>query len=186
MNLRFDTMDKPKLVAAIAVTAAVLAVSGSVMLTRPSGAADRANLKKQRAAAGMPDMEAMCAKMLEQTAAELGLTTGQKEQFQAAQDRAETSRRALFEDKSLATFGSAAEWMLLGEEAFQVTGSPLDGVFLRTDSTDDGYLLYGLNLLSTRHQEGSNITFIDGHSKWLRPDQVFANKYPTGGGDTCQ
>ena len=70
--------------------------------------------------------------------------------------------------------------MLLGEEAFQISGSPLDGVFLRTDSTDDGFFLYGLNLLSTRHQEGSNITFIDGHSKWLRPEQVYANKYPTG------
>lgn len=76
--------------------------------------------------------------------------------------------------------------MLLGEEAFQVTGSPLDGVFLRTASTDDGYLLYGINMLSTRHQQGSNITFIDGHSKWLQPDQVFTNKYPTGGEDTCQ
>ena len=87
--------------------------------------------------------------------------------------------------KPLAAFNRSADWMLFGEEAGNGIGSS-DASFLRTDSTDDAYLAYQLNLLSTRHQNGSNITFIDGHSKWFQPDRVFANKYPTGGEDTCQ
>ena len=87
--------------------------------------------------------------------------------------------------KSLAAFDKSAEWMLFGEEASGGFGSS-DASFLRMASTDDAYLAYQLNLLSTRHQNGSNITFLDGHSKWFQPDRVFTNKYPTGGADTCQ
>ena len=101
MNLRVDTFDRQKLAAVVVVTAAALAVGGSALLMHPSAAADKANLKKQRAAAGMPDMEAMRAKMLDRTAAELSLTASQKEQFQAAQEQAETARQELFTNKSL-------------------------------------------------------------------------------------
>ena len=83
--------------------------------------------------------------------------------------------------KSLASFESAADWALLTEEATPTDPGSNTGVFLRTTGTDDGYFLYGLNYLSNRHQEGSNITFIDGHSKWLRPERVFSARYFTGG-----
>ena len=87
--------------------------------------------------------------------------------------------------KPLASFERTAEWLLFGEEASANFGSS-DASYIRTASTDDGYLLYGINLLSTRHQQGSNITFLDAHAKWFAPDRVFASKYPTGGGDICQ
>ncbi|HZO87341.1 MAG TPA: DUF1559 domain-containing protein [Chthonomonadaceae bacterium] len=92
--------------------------------------------------------------------------------------------------KSLAAFDSASDWMLLGEEAaLSVPGGQdaATGAFLRTNSTDDGYLFYRLNLLSTRHTQGSNAAFMDGHAKWFRSEQILANRYQTGGSnvDVC-
>jgi prepilin-type processing-associated H-X9-DG protein len=63
--------------------------------------------------------------------------------------------------------------MLLGEEA--VVGN------VSSTSTDDGYFLYNANAFSTRHTEGTTVSFVDGHSKWYRPDQIAANAFQTGG-----
>jgi prepilin-type N-terminal cleavage/methylation domain-containing protein/prepilin-type processing-associated H-X9-DG protein len=75
--------------------------------------------------------------------------------------------------KSLAAFEDTARWMLLGEES-DATGKT---------STDDAfiYLPDKSNYLSTRHLDGSNLTFIDGHVKWYRPEKVFADGYQIGG-----
>ena len=87
--------------------------------------------------------------------------------------------------KSLAALESTASWALLTEEA--IGRGDDSGAFLRTNSTDDGFLLYGFNFLSTRHQQGSNYLFVDGHSKWYRPEQAFAAKLLTGGdSNTCR
>jgi prepilin-type processing-associated H-X9-DG protein len=87
--------------------------------------------------------------------------------------------------KSLATFGDTASWALLTEEAIGFGDDT--GAFLRRNSTDDGFLNYGMNFLSTRHQEGSTFLFVDGHAKWYRPQQAFSSKLLTGGElDVCQ
>jgi prepilin-type processing-associated H-X9-DG protein len=92
--------------------------------------------------------------------------------------------------KGLAAFDATSEWMLLGEEASSTSSSASQnaGAFLRTNSTDDGYLLYGANFFSTRHTEGSNLGFMDGHIRWYRAEQIAAQKFQTGGsaGNTCQ
>ena len=89
--------------------------------------------------------------------------------------------------KSLASFDAVAEWLLLSEEASPTSGSGSEGAFLRTNSTDDGYLLYRINYLSTRHTQGANCAFVDGHSKWYRAERILTNHFPTGGveSDTC-
>jgi prepilin-type N-terminal cleavage/methylation domain-containing protein/prepilin-type processing-associated H-X9-DG protein len=76
--------------------------------------------------------------------------------------------------KTLSTFDAPSDWMLLGEET---EGDPAK------DSSDDGYLLFNANLLVSRHRGGSNLTFVDGHTKWYRPDQVAARAFQTGGGE---
>jgi prepilin-type processing-associated H-X9-DG protein len=76
--------------------------------------------------------------------------------------------------KSLAAFEETSRWMLLGEEAS--TAKPL------TDSTDDGfYSLPSGNDFSTRHLDGSNFAFVDGHVKFLRPDRARADGIAIGG-----
>lgn len=79
--------------------------------------------------------------------------------------------------KSLAAFDAPAAFMLLGEEASPTFENPDPAVF----STDDGYMLYIFNKFTTRHGEGSNLTFVDGHSKWFRPEKIVADKLQTGG-----
>jgi prepilin-type N-terminal cleavage/methylation domain-containing protein/prepilin-type processing-associated H-X9-DG protein len=85
--------------------------------------------------------------------------------------------------KPLSAFAAPAAFMLLGEEA-SPAGENTD---LAAVSTDDGYMLYSANYFSTRHSEGSNLTFVDGHSKWFRPEQIAASAFQTGGigGPTC-
>jgi prepilin-type processing-associated H-X9-DG protein len=60
---------------------------------------------------------------------------------------------------------------MIGEEALSGVG---------TDSSSDdgvwGYTIY----MSTRHFDGSNIVFIDGHVKWYRPEQVEVEQFLTG------
>lgn len=87
--------------------------------------------------------------------------------------------------KALATFDATSDWMLLGEEAY--SDSTSDTSYVRSSSTDDGYLLYLSNTMTIRHMNGSNVSFIDGHSKWYRPETVLTLKYQTGGagGDSC-
>lgn len=93
--------------------------------------------------------------------------------------------------KALGEFSSTSDYALFAEEATPIptttstSGTTADTTYQRTTSSNDGYLDYATGALSTRHQNGSNITFLDGHSKWFRPEQVIANKYMTGGTDAC-
>jgi prepilin-type N-terminal cleavage/methylation domain-containing protein/prepilin-type processing-associated H-X9-DG protein len=76
--------------------------------------------------------------------------------------------------KSLAAFEETSKWMLLSEES--ETGN------LATGSPDDAYQdLNAKNVISSRHLEGSNVTFMDGHVKWYQPDKIFADGYQIGG-----
>ncbi len=75
--------------------------------------------------------------------------------------------------KSLASFEMPSSFMLLGEEAVPGNES--------STSTDDGYFLYQANVFSTRHTVGTVVSFVDGHAKWYRPDQIAAASLQTGG-----
>jgi prepilin-type N-terminal cleavage/methylation domain-containing protein/prepilin-type processing-associated H-X9-DG protein len=79
--------------------------------------------------------------------------------------------------KALAAFDAPASFMLLTEEA-SPSGFSND---LANVSTDDGYMLYNANHFTTRHSEGVNLTFVDGHAKWFRPEKIVADKLQTGG-----
>lgn len=68
--------------------------------------------------------------------------------------------------KPLAAFDAPASFALLGEEG---------------DWTDDGNWWYRANGLSTRHTDGSNVAFVDGHAAWYRPETVAAQHVQTGG-----
>ena len=82
--------------------------------------------------------------------------------------------------RSLAVFDNVASWMLLGEEASWHGGEGAINTF--ADSTDDGYFSVDFgNIFSTRHLEGSNLVFLDGHAKGLRTGQVYSNGYLNGG-----
>jgi prepilin-type N-terminal cleavage/methylation domain-containing protein len=95
-----------------------------------------------------------------------------------------TSQAAgLVNGKSMTSFEDSTKWMLFGEEASDSSGSSSDASFLRTNSTDDAYILFGINFLSTRHTSGSTTSFIDGHAKWLRSDRIVADHLQTGGED---
>jgi len=64
--------------------------------------------------------------------------------------------------KSLAAFDAPASFMLLAEE-------DADSGDRQAGSANDGYLsLYYNDGISTRHAGGSNVTFMDGHTKWYR------------------
>ena len=76
--------------------------------------------------------------------------------------------------KSLAAFEDTARTMMLGEEATGEDGS-------LTTSTDDGYLLKGVNFFSGRHFEGSNLAFLDGHVKFLKVSRIRADNVFSGG-----
>ena len=90
--------------------------------------------------------------------------------------------------KSLAAFDAPASFALLTEEAFS-NGFLLDGLGGGT-STDDGILWYvdPTNALSTRHNGGSDVAFIDGHVKWYRPADLDAQFLRSGGvsGAACK
>jgi len=75
--------------------------------------------------------------------------------------------------KALAAFDAPAAIMLFGEE---------DAGF---GSTNDGFLNLKFNTNSfdsftDRHTGGSNVTFIDGHTKWYRTDQIHARGLQSG------
>ncbi len=72
--------------------------------------------------------------------------------------------------KTLAAFDNSSGWILLLEECEDAKDTV-------GDSTDDGYFAaptngLGGNLISTRHNEGSNVTFMDNHTKFYRPEQI--------------
>ncbi|MDQ3815226.1 MAG: hypothetical protein M3347_14990, partial [Armatimonadota bacterium] len=77
---------------------------------------------------------------------------------------------------SLAVYESPASWMLLSEEATYPTKSP------PADSTDDGYLSLDPvdNPVSSRHLGGSNVTFLDGHVKWLEEKNNITSNIRSG------
>jgi prepilin-type N-terminal cleavage/methylation domain-containing protein len=72
--------------------------------------------------------------------------------------------------KPLSKFNNPSDMMLLGEEAVNLFGIQ--------ESTNDGYLslAYG-DGISTRHNGGSEVLFLDDHAKWseFNPD-VFQNR----------
>jgi prepilin-type N-terminal cleavage/methylation domain-containing protein/prepilin-type processing-associated H-X9-DG protein len=64
--------------------------------------------------------------------------------------------------KSLAAFDAPASLLLLGEEDADFQGHT-------TGSTNDAYLsLFFDDAISVRHSGGSNVSFLDGHVKWVR------------------
>lgn len=71
--------------------------------------------------------------------------------------------------KPLAAFDETSKWMLISEEA------TVD------NTTDDGYQLIGANTFSSRHLEGSNLAFLDGHVKWYKGSRIETDSYQTGG-----
>jgi prepilin-type N-terminal cleavage/methylation domain-containing protein/prepilin-type processing-associated H-X9-DG protein len=76
--------------------------------------------------------------------------------------------------KSDAAFDEATKWSLIVEEA-----QPGD---IAKTSTDDGYYAaFGNDRLSSRHLDGSNIAFLDGHVKWYRPEKALADNFHVGG-----
>ncbi|RYG91659.1 MAG: hypothetical protein EON58_18895 [Alphaproteobacteria bacterium] len=94
--------------------------------------------------------------------------------------------------RAIGEISSPTEFMLMGEEAAIPVANSSGGStstnlsYLRNASTDDGYMDYAAGYdLSTRHQVGSVVSFLDGHTKWLRPETVASAKYATGGKDTC-
>jgi len=97
-----DGMDRKKVGAALATAAAALTIGAVAVVDRSSAAAaDRENLKKQRAALGAPDPEEMRARMLDQMAKTLGLTENQKRQFKEADQDMGPNMGKIFQDKSL-------------------------------------------------------------------------------------
>ncbi len=90
--------------------------------------------------------------------------------------------------RALAAFDAPASFALLAEETY-AGGSPLAGLGAGA-STDDGILWYvdTDNALSTRHNGGSDVAFMDGHVKWYRPAVLDAQFLRSGGvpGAACQ
>lgn len=79
--------------------------------------------------------------------------------------------------KSLAAFQSPANIAMMTEEKYAGTGP----------STDDGDIGFGYEI-SNRHLEGSNLSFLDGHVKWYRPEKVETDQFLSGGnggGNSC-
>ncbi|MEO7718954.1 MAG: DUF1559 domain-containing protein [Capsulimonas sp.] len=77
--------------------------------------------------------------------------------------------------KSLAAFDNPSDYMLLGEEADQNNPSK---------STDDGYLYGSSNFFSPRHTNGSDVSFIDGHTKWMHYDTLNKRRIMDGADGT--
>lgn len=69
--------------------------------------------------------------------------------------------------KNLSQFDSPASMMLLGEEAALINNTD-------TSSTNDGYLNYTTDSVSTRHTNGSNVLFVDGHAKYYHMNPTVA------------
>jgi prepilin-type N-terminal cleavage/methylation domain-containing protein/prepilin-type processing-associated H-X9-DG protein len=83
--------------------------------------------------------------------------------------------------KNLGVAASASDWVLFGEEVWVESADSESASFLSRSSTPDGFMLYPVKLLSTRHAGGSNATFVDSHAKWYKPEQLLAKSLLTGG-----
>ncbi|HEX8550234.1 MAG TPA: DUF1559 domain-containing protein [Abditibacteriaceae bacterium] len=89
--------------------------------------------------------------------------------------------------KKISTIKNPTMFMILTEEARPGTGD--GGANLDTSSTDDGY--YNSvrppdpanyeNFLATRHQDGGNVAFLDGHVKWYKREMIKDQKFQIGG-----
>ncbi|MCW3058737.1 MAG: LmbE family protein [Capsulimonas sp.] len=88
-----------------------------------------------------------------------------------------TLNNNVYSGKSEAAFDDVSSFILFGEESFGTANQA-------AGSTDDAYLSYTGNVISTRHTEGSNSVFVDGHTKWYRTDRLVAQHLQTGGVDT--
>jgi prepilin-type N-terminal cleavage/methylation domain-containing protein/prepilin-type processing-associated H-X9-DG protein len=84
---------------------------------------------------------------------------------------------------SATSFVNPSGMVQMAEEVFQDDPNSTDPSFLRTSSTPDGYLAFPVKLLSTRHTNGSNSVFIDGHAKFYVPDALIAANMITGSAD---
>jgi prepilin-type N-terminal cleavage/methylation domain-containing protein/prepilin-type processing-associated H-X9-DG protein len=89
--------------------------------------------------------------------------------------------------KHLASFDDTAQWLFLAEESSPLPPAPYTSAEQFANSTNDGYLAHNNNgsggddPLSTRHLDGSNVLFLDGHVKWFRPQKVQSDNLRTGG-----
>lgn len=82
----------------------------------------------------------------------------------------------LHRGRKLSAFQNTTQWALLVEEAISFNNRSTD------TTTDDGYyLLQAGNGMSARHAEGSNVSFIDGHVKWFKPESFLQQGLPFGG-----
>ena len=91
----------------------------------------------------------------------------------------------LHRGRKLSYFQNTSLWALLVEESE-------NGANSGETTTDDGYyLLAASNGFSTRHAEGSNVAFVDGHVKWFKAENFLKQGLPFGGakpanlGDAC-
>jgi prepilin-type N-terminal cleavage/methylation domain-containing protein len=76
--------------------------------------------------------------------------------------------------KKLSAFQNTSRWMLLSEETMDVD-NPLN-------STDDGFQsLPAGNRFARRHFQGSNLLFLDSHTKWFPHEKISADGYQIGG-----
>ncbi len=81
---------------------------------------------------------------------------------------------------SMTSFDAPAELVLFAEDVFTGDENSENASFLSTTSTPDGFMLYPIKLLSTRHTGNSNFTFVDGHAKTIKPELAIGKRYLTG------
>ncbi len=79
--------------------------------------------------------------------------------------------------RSLAYFQETARWVALAEEHHTTILTTDDGLF---------NMEFASNQISTRHLDGSNLAFMDGHVKWMRPERVHRDGLLIGGASSTQ
>jgi prepilin-type N-terminal cleavage/methylation domain-containing protein/prepilin-type processing-associated H-X9-DG protein len=82
--------------------------------------------------------------------------------------------------KSETRFRDPTSWMLLGEESrnrFHDAISSTDDAYINLKEGDTAYN----NWFSTRHSDGGNILFLDGHIKWYKVETVKEQRFQIGG-----
>jgi prepilin-type N-terminal cleavage/methylation domain-containing protein/prepilin-type processing-associated H-X9-DG protein len=82
--------------------------------------------------------------------------------------------------KSMAAFEDTTKWMLLSEEGASNASVSLEN--RKQTSTDDAFInIAYYHTYSNRHLDGSNLLFLDGHVKFLRPEKIDPDGYLVGG-----